>query len=112
MSDVLRSVDRFEGLAGDPACRDYIARATARPAFEKARADQFAHFAAADRKAGEARPYSVRNLPANNGKLHSAGPLYASKLAQVDQRFTVASARLSFLGLQQAKRSHPIGVTM
>ena len=52
MSDVLRLVDRFEGLADHPACRDYIARATARPAFVKARADQMAHFAAADAKAG------------------------------------------------------------
>jgi glutathione S-transferase len=48
MSDVLRLVDRFDGLAGYPACRDYVARATARPAFMKAHADQMAHFAAAD----------------------------------------------------------------
>ncbi len=48
MSDVLRLVDRFDGLAEYPACRDYLARATARPAFVKARADQMAHFAAAD----------------------------------------------------------------
>jgi glutathione S-transferase len=26
MSDVLRPVDRFDGLAGHPACRDYLAR--------------------------------------------------------------------------------------
>ena len=32
-----------------PSCRDYVARATARPAFVKAHADQLAHFAAADR---------------------------------------------------------------
>ena len=49
MSDVLRPVDRFDGLTSHPACRDYLARATARPAFEKARADQIAHFAAADK---------------------------------------------------------------
>jgi len=49
MSDVLRPVDRFDGLTSHPACRDYLARATARPAFEKARADQMAHFAAADK---------------------------------------------------------------
>ena len=49
MSDVLRVVDRFDGLADHPACRDYVARATTRPAFAKARADQMAHFAAADR---------------------------------------------------------------
>jgi len=48
MSDVLRVVDRFDGLTDHPACRDYVARATARPAFAKARADQMAHFAAAD----------------------------------------------------------------
>jgi glutathione S-transferase len=50
MSDVLRVVDRFDGLADSPACRDYVARATGRPAFAKAHADQMAHFAAADVK--------------------------------------------------------------
>jgi glutathione S-transferase len=48
MADVLRLVDRFEGLAKYPACRDYVARATARPSFLTAHADQMAHFAAAD----------------------------------------------------------------
>jgi glutathione S-transferase len=48
MADVLRLVDRFDGLAEHPACRGYVARATARPAFVKAYADQMAHFAAAD----------------------------------------------------------------
>ncbi len=48
MADVLRLVDRFDGLAEHSACRDYVARATARPAFVKAYADQMAHFAAAD----------------------------------------------------------------
>jgi glutathione S-transferase len=48
MSDVLRLVERFGGLADYPACRDYVARATDRPAFKKAHADQMAHFAAAD----------------------------------------------------------------
>jgi len=48
MVDVLRLVDRFDGLAAHPACRDYVARATARPPFMKAHADQMAHFAAAD----------------------------------------------------------------
>jgi glutathione S-transferase len=48
MADVLRLVDRFDGLADCPACRAYVARATARPAFIKAHADQMAHFAAAD----------------------------------------------------------------
>lgn len=48
MTDVLRLVDRFDGLEAYPACQDYIARATARPSFVKAHADQMAHFAAAD----------------------------------------------------------------
>ena len=48
MADVLRLVDRFDGLATYPACRAYVARATARPSFVKAHADQMAHFAAAD----------------------------------------------------------------
>ena len=48
MADVFRLVDRFGGLAEFPACRDYVARATARPSFLKAYADQIAHFAAAD----------------------------------------------------------------
>lgn len=48
MSDVLRLIDRFDGLTDCPACRDYITRATARPAFKKAYDDQMAHFAAAD----------------------------------------------------------------
>jgi glutathione S-transferase len=48
MADALRLVDRFDGLAAHPACRDYVARATARPSFVKAHADQMAHFAAAD----------------------------------------------------------------
>ena len=49
MADVLRLVDRFDGLTGCPAARAYVARATSRPAFAKAYADQMAHFAAADR---------------------------------------------------------------
>jgi glutathione S-transferase len=48
MADVLRLVDRFDGLAKFPACRNYVARTTARPSFVKAHADQMAHFAAAD----------------------------------------------------------------
>jgi glutathione S-transferase len=48
MADVLRVVDSQGGLADSPACRDYVARATGRPAFAKAHADQMAHFAAAD----------------------------------------------------------------
>jgi glutathione S-transferase len=48
MADVLRLVDRFNGLAQHPACGDYVARATARASFVKAHADQMTHFAAAD----------------------------------------------------------------
>jgi glutathione S-transferase len=48
MSDVLRLVDRFDGLAEHPACRAYVERATARPAFKKAHADQIEQFEAAD----------------------------------------------------------------
>jgi len=52
MADVLRVVDGFDGLADSPACRAYVARATARPAFATAHADQMAHFAAADKTRG------------------------------------------------------------
>jgi glutathione S-transferase len=52
MADVLRPVDRFEGLATYPACRAYLARITGRPAFKKAHADQLADFAAADEARG------------------------------------------------------------
>ncbi len=49
MADVLRLLERFDRLTDHPACCAYIARATGRPAFQKAHADQMAHFAAADR---------------------------------------------------------------
>ncbi len=49
MADVLRPVELFDGLANFPACRAYVGRTTARPAFVKAYEDQLAHFAAADR---------------------------------------------------------------
>ncbi|AXC48742.1 glutathione S-transferase family protein [Paracoccus suum] len=48
MADVLRIVGDMGGLAGYPALTAYVARATGRPAFAKAHADQIAHFAAAD----------------------------------------------------------------
>jgi len=48
MVDVLRLVDRFNGLNAAPICKAYVERATARPAFQKAYADQMAHFTAAD----------------------------------------------------------------
>lgn len=50
MADVLRPVDQFGGLSAYPSCRAYMTRMTARPAFQKAHADQLAHFAAADEK--------------------------------------------------------------
>ena len=50
MSDALRLVNRFDRLSNNPACREYVARATARPAFVKAHADQLAHFAAGDER--------------------------------------------------------------
>lgn len=48
MADVMRQLERFDGLANHPACRAYVARVTARPAFGKAYEDQMTHFAAAD----------------------------------------------------------------
>jgi glutathione S-transferase len=48
MVDVLRLIDRFKGLDEAPSCKAYVERATARPAFKKAYADQMAHFAKAD----------------------------------------------------------------
>ena len=48
MADVLRVLDRSDGLKDYPAARAYVARATARPAFKKAHADQMAHFAKSD----------------------------------------------------------------
>jgi glutathione S-transferase len=47
MADVLR-VSKVRAYGDRPASEAYVARVTARPAFEKARADQMAHFAAAD----------------------------------------------------------------
>lgn len=48
MAEALRVVDSLDGLGEHPACKAYVARATARPAFVKAHADQLAHFAKAD----------------------------------------------------------------
>lgn len=49
MADVLR-VPRVRSFGDRPATEAYIARATNRPAFKKAYADQMAHFAAADER--------------------------------------------------------------
>lgn len=48
MVDVLRVMARFDGLGNFPACRSYVERSTARPAFTKSYKDQMAHFAKAD----------------------------------------------------------------
>jgi len=47
MADVLR-VPKVRAFGQRPATEAYVTRVTSRPAFEKARADQLAHFAAAD----------------------------------------------------------------
>ena len=47
MADVLR-VAKIRSFGDRPATESYVTRATDRPSFEKARADQLAHFAAAD----------------------------------------------------------------
>ena len=47
MADVLRIPD-IRGFGNRPATEAYVARATGRPAFKKAHADQLAHFEAAD----------------------------------------------------------------
>ncbi len=49
MADVLR-VSKVRAFGDRPASEAYVARVTARPAFEKARADQIAHFAVADQE--------------------------------------------------------------
>lgn len=48
MADVLRLINRFDGLAEYPQCRSYVERATSRPAFSTVYANQLAHFAKAD----------------------------------------------------------------
>jgi glutathione S-transferase len=49
MADVLR-IPRVRSSGNRPASEAYVTRVTDRPAFRKARADQLAHFAAADKK--------------------------------------------------------------
>lgn len=49
MADVLRVSD-VRSFGDRPATEAYVARITARPAFQKARADQIDHFAAADKQ--------------------------------------------------------------
>jgi glutathione S-transferase len=57
MADVLRVPD-VRAFSASPAIEAYIQRACARPAFEKARSDQLAHFAAgdSDRNGGSPTP--------------------------------------------------------
>jgi glutathione S-transferase len=52
MADVLR-IPKVRSFGDRPATEAYVARMTDRPAFKKARADQIAHFEAADRKRAE-----------------------------------------------------------
>ena len=54
LCEVLRPVDGLGALADHPALSAYVDRATDRPAFRKAHADQLAHFAAADAAASAA----------------------------------------------------------
>jgi glutathione S-transferase len=54
MADVLR-IPAVRSFGERPATEAYVTRATDRPAFKKARADQIAHFEAADRKRAEER---------------------------------------------------------
>ena len=49
MTDVLR-VANIRAHGDRPASEAYIKRVTARPAFQKAHADQLAHFATADKE--------------------------------------------------------------
>lgn len=48
MADILRTPSELGQLTAFPALRSYLARATDRPAFQKAYQDQLDHFAAAD----------------------------------------------------------------
>ena len=52
MADVLR-VSEVRSFGDRPATEAYVTRATDRPSFRKARADQIAHFAAADERRTE-----------------------------------------------------------
>lgn len=48
MADALRLLEKTDLFVAFPACGGYLERATSRPAFRKALADQIAHFAKAD----------------------------------------------------------------
>jgi glutathione S-transferase len=53
MADVLR-VSEVRSFGNRPATEAYVTRATNRPAFKRAHADQMAHFEAADEKRAQA----------------------------------------------------------
>ncbi|HEX9946454.1 MAG TPA: glutathione S-transferase family protein [Allosphingosinicella sp.] len=53
MADVLR-VPKVRDFGDRPSTEAYVTRVTGRPAFQKARADQMAHFAAADQSRADA----------------------------------------------------------
>ena len=53
MVDALRGAGDDGALKDHPVLTDYVARATARPAFKKAMADHMAHWAAADNRQEE-----------------------------------------------------------
>jgi len=55
MADVLR-VSLVRSFGDRPASEAYVTRVTDRPAFRKARADQIAHFEAADRDSTASSP--------------------------------------------------------
>ena len=55
MADVLR-VSQVRAFGDRPATEAFIARATDRPAFKQAQADQIAHFEAADQELGAVSP--------------------------------------------------------
>jgi glutathione S-transferase len=62
MADVLR-ISQVRSFGDRPATEAYVTRATDRASFKKARADQIAHFKAADQKRAEAK---------SNGREHRA----------------------------------------
>ena len=59
MADALRLVDRNDPAHPFAACRAHVARATDRPAFRKAHADQLAFYAEADARRAAASPAGV-----------------------------------------------------
>ncbi|MBV0891871.1 glutathione S-transferase N-terminal domain-containing protein [Paracoccus sp. Z118] len=84
MADVLRLLADAEALADCPALAAYVERATARPAFRKAHADQIAHFAASKPPPGmasaEAPPRDAdRREAAADGRPPESPPDHAAR---------------------------------